>query len=142
MSTFLLIFLTLCSVFRDYLCHVFGVFSFHLVSLQAIIKTTNCKHQWVQPTKTDVIHSFSLRYASVVPPNQTRWTFALKRGKADFHRVWYGGTTDLHRRYLGKAHEQIIPTEKAFPFIFRNIFVSTRWYSHFFFVSLQAIIKT
>ena len=125
MSTFLHIFLTLCSVFIEYLCHVLGY------SLMGIA--------YKNRRNTLVIPSFFLRSSSVPKSVQSRCKVG---GGAKDHRVWCGGTTDLHRRYLGKAYGQIIPVEKAFPFIFRNIFVSTRWYSHFFFVSLQAIIKT
>jgi hypothetical protein len=69
---------------------------------------------------TLVIPSFFLRSSSVPKSVQSRCKVG---GGAKDHRVWCGGTTDLHRRYFGKAYEQIIPVEKAFP-LFLGIFLS------------------
>ena len=39
---------------------------------------------------------------------------------------------------MGKAYEQNFPVEKTFPIFFRNIYVSARRYSRYFFVILYS----
>ena len=73
-------------------------YHFFLVSLQVITKTTNSKHQWAQPTNTDVTQSLSLRYAFALPPYQSRCKVGAKSVIIPFG---IGDSSSLVRRNNG-----------------------------------------